>query len=63
VAVFDLGGGPRHRLFLSNLLGRGLVGRFDGSAMPETPAAPVDATPAAAEAVKRLLQARTVMSG
>jgi mitochondrial fission protein ELM1 len=63
VAVFDIGGGPRHTRFVSNLVERGLVSRFDGSAMLLERSEPTDATPAAAEAVRRLLYARTGMSG
>ena len=59
VAVFDLGGGARHQRFLGNLLERGLVSRLDGSPWPQAPEGPVNATPFAAEAVLRLLQART----
>ncbi len=62
-AVLDIGGGPRHVRFLANLVQRGLVTRFDGSAMGPGPRAPIDATPAAADAVRALLYARTGVSG
>jgi hypothetical protein len=54
VAVFDIGGGQRHALFLRNLVERGVVALFDGTATPER-SQPIDATAGAAEAVRRLL--------
>lgn len=58
VAVFDLGGGARHRRFIANLAERRIVSLLDGSPWLQ-PYGPVDATPAAGEAVRRLLYART----
>jgi mitochondrial fission protein ELM1 len=58
VAVFDLGGGARHRRFIANLSERRIVSLLDGSPWLQ-PQVPVDATPAAGEAVRRLLYART----
>lgn len=57
VAVFDTGGGGRrHRRFLANLMERGVVSRAgDG---PFLAGAGLNATPAAVEAVRRVLAAR-----
>jgi mitochondrial fission protein ELM1 len=57
-AVFDLGGGPRHARFLANLVERGVVGLLDGSPMPQSAGAPINATPGAAERVRELLEAK-----
>ena len=59
VAVFDIGGGRRHGRFVENLVERRLVSRADGGAfLPETGGAGLNATPAAVEAVRRLIEAR-----
>ncbi len=57
-AVSNIGGGERHAKFLANLVQRGIVSLLDGSPMPEGASAPVNATPAAAERVRRLLESR-----
>lgn len=58
VAVFDIGGGARHAKFLANLVQREVVGLLDGSPMPPSAGGPINATPAAAERVRRLIQAK-----
>ncbi|MDB5460765.1 MAG: hypothetical protein JWO72_2506 [Caulobacteraceae bacterium] len=57
-AVFDLGGGARHARFIQNLVDRRLVVRLGEG--PFLPAAGegTNATPAAIEAVRRLVEAR-----
>lgn len=56
--VFDIGGGARHAKFLANLVQRGIVGLLDGSPTPQGANTPINATPAAAERVRGLLQAK-----
>lgn len=59
VAVFDLGGGKRHARFVENLLGRRLVSAADGGPFLEPGDGPApNATPAAVEAVRRLVAER-----
>jgi uncharacterized protein len=62
VEVFDLGF-ARYAPFLTALEGRGLIRRFTGDASPPPARPPVNATPDAAAAVRRLLQGRTGVSG
>jgi mitochondrial fission protein ELM1 len=62
VEVFDLGF-SRHAGFVQDLIDRGFARRFDGDPNPPITSAPVNATAAAAEAVRALLQARTGVSG
>jgi mitochondrial fission protein ELM1 len=63
VEVFGPDGGPRHARFLRGLLEQGLVRRFTGDPVAARPGGPIDATGTAAAAVRRLLQARTGVSG
>jgi mitochondrial fission protein ELM1 len=63
VSVFDIGGGTRHARFLENLTGRGLIGRLETGGFPAAGDAAANATPAAIEAVRRLIYARTTSSG
>jgi mitochondrial fission protein ELM1 len=63
VEVFGPDGGERHAAFLKGLLDKGLVRRFTGDAVPAKAGGPIDATEMAAEAVRRLLQARTGLAG
>jgi len=56
VAVFDLGGGKRHRRFIDNLVERKIVSLADGG--PFVAGTGLNSTPQAAEALRRLLQAR-----
>jgi mitochondrial fission protein ELM1 len=63
VEVFGAGGGRRHRLFLGGLVEKGLVRPFAGDPTPPPAGGPIDATARAAEAVERLLYARTGASG
>lgn len=59
VAIFDIGGGKRHARFIENLFERGLASRADGGRfLPTSEAAAVNATPAAVEAVRRLVAER-----
>ena len=62
VEVFDLGF-ARYRTFLGDLLERGLIRRFEGDPRPPVTAGPVNATLEAADAVRRLIQTRTAVSG
>jgi len=57
-AVFDLGGGARHARFLQNLADKGLVSRLGEGDFPAPAAEGINATPAAIEAVRRLMAAR-----
>jgi mitochondrial fission protein ELM1 len=57
-AVFDLGGGARHARFIENLVARGLVSRLGQGDFPAPSAEGLNATPAAIEAVRRLIEAR-----
>ena len=56
VAVFDLGGGKRHRRFVQNLVERQIVSLADGS--PFTAGTGLNSTPQATEALRRLIEAR-----
>ena len=58
VEVFGDDGGARHSLFLNGLLDRGLVRRFSGDPVSAKAGGPIDATAIAAQAVRRLLEAR-----
>ncbi|QUD87216.1 mitochondrial fission ELM1 family protein [Phenylobacterium montanum] len=58
VEVFGPDGGRRHAAFLHGLLAKGLVRRFLGDPVPPPAGGPIDATEAAAAAVRSLLQAR-----
>ncbi|HEY1561696.1 MAG TPA: mitochondrial fission ELM1 family protein [Caulobacteraceae bacterium] len=62
VEVFDLGF-ARHVGFVQDLVERRLVRRFEGDPSPPETSGPVNATIEVAEAVRRLLQARTGVSG
>jgi len=63
VEVYGEAGGARHAVFLSGLKTRGLVRDFTGELAPPPAGGPIDSTAIAAEAVKRLLYARTGVSG
>jgi mitochondrial fission protein ELM1 len=58
VEVFGDDGGARHSLFLNGLLDRGLVRRFTGDPVSAAAGGPIDSTAIAAQAVRRLLEAR-----
>ena len=58
VEVFGDDGGARHSLFLNGLLDRGLVRRFSGDPVSAKAGGPIDSTAIAAQAVRRLLEAR-----
>ena len=59
VAVFDIGGGRRHRRFIDNLEARGLVSLADGRPFLRAGAGErTNATPQAADAVRRLIMNR-----
>jgi mitochondrial fission protein ELM1 len=58
VEVFGPDGGARHALFLKGLLDKGLVRRFTGDPLTAPPGGPVDATQTAANAVRKLLEAK-----
>ncbi len=62
VEVFDLGF-HRYAPFLGGLIEAGLTRRFEGDPAPPPARPPVNATLAAAAAVRRRLQARTGVSG
>lgn len=62
VEVFDLGF-ARHVDFVQDLVDRRLARRFEGDPTPPETSGPVNATMQAAEAVRRLLQARTGVAG
>jgi mitochondrial fission protein ELM1 len=63
VEVWGDDGGTRHGLFLNGLIDTGLVRRFTGDPAPSKAGGPIDATAIAAEAVRKLLYARTTVSG
>lgn len=56
VAVFELGGGRRHRRFIHNLVKRGIVSLLDGS--PFVPGTGLNSTPEAVAALQRLIGTR-----
>jgi mitochondrial fission protein ELM1 len=56
VAIFELGGGKRHRRFVSNLADRKIVSLADGS--PFVAGTGLNSTPEAAGALRRLIEAR-----
>ena len=60
VEVFGDDGGARHSLFLKGLLDKGLVRRFTGDPVSAKAGGPIDSTAIAAQAVRRLLDVRTV---
>ena len=62
VEVFDLGI-PRYRGFIAGLIASGRVRRFAGDPASPPAGASINATDAAADAVRALLQARTGVSG
>jgi uncharacterized protein len=62
VELLDLGF-ARHTGFTQSLVDRGLVRRFEGDPVPPASSGAVNATLAAAEAVRALIQARTGVSG
>lgn len=62
VEIFDLGF-ARHVAFVQDLVDRRLARRFEGDPSPPETSGPINATVVAASAVKRLLQARTGVSG
>ena len=59
VEVFGAPQNARHATFLQTLLDEGLIDRFTGGPVAARDRRPVDATDAAAQAVRRLLEART----
>ena len=59
VEVFDLAM-PHFSLFIDPLLAAGALGRFAGDPQPQPRREPIDATPLAAQAVRRLFQARSL---
>jgi mitochondrial fission protein ELM1 len=61
VDVFGKPQNGRHAMFLQTLIEDGLIVPFDGGPVVPRAAAPVDATGEAAQAVRRLLEARTGM--
>jgi hypothetical protein len=63
VEIFGADGGRRQAEFVAGLIGRGLARRFEGEPEAPPPRAPVDATAEAAQAVRRMLAARTGVSG
>jgi mitochondrial fission protein ELM1 len=63
VEIFGDEGGRRQAAFIAGLIGGGLVRRFDGDPSPPPAHPPLDATRAAAQAVRRMLAARTGSSG
>jgi len=63
VEVFGHDGGRRHAEFLKGILAQGLVRRFEGDPEPAPARAPINATETVAEAVRKLVQARTAASG
>jgi mitochondrial fission protein ELM1 len=63
VEVFGEEPGQRQAAFIAGLVAQGLVRPFQGDPAPLPSRAPVDATGAAAQAVRRLLAARTGVSG
>ena len=62
VELFDLGF-RRHARFIQGLVERGLARRFEGDPSPPDTTGPVNATLEAAAVVRKLLQARTGVSG
>ncbi len=63
VWVLDLGGGARHAAFLGNLVKRRLVALLGDPTPPVGLVSPISTTQLVAEAVRRLLYARTGRSG
>jgi mitochondrial fission protein ELM1 len=63
VEIFGAEGGRRQAAFIATLVDQGLVRRFTGDPAPPPAHAPVDATAMAAQAVRRVLAARTGASG
>jgi hypothetical protein len=63
VEIFGADGGRRQGAFVAGLIEQGLVRRFEGDPAPPPARAPVDATGAAAQAVRAMLAARTGVSG
>jgi mitochondrial fission protein ELM1 len=62
VELLDLGF-PRHRGFVQGLVDQGFARRFQGDPVPPPPPPPSDPTARVAERVRRLVQARTGVSG
>ncbi len=58
VEVFDLGG-ERHAPILDRLIDAGLVARFEGSGTPARTKGPLNSTTVAADAVRKILDARS----
>ncbi|MDR3512844.1 MAG: mitochondrial fission ELM1 family protein [Caulobacteraceae bacterium] len=63
VEVFGPEGGRKQAEFVAGLVARGLVRRFEGDPAAPPARAPVDSTGVAAQAVRRMLAARTGASG
>jgi mitochondrial fission protein ELM1 len=63
VEVFGAAGGRRQGAFVAGLIKAGLARPFEGDPAAPPPHAPLDATGAAAQAVRALLAARTGRSG
>jgi mitochondrial fission protein ELM1 len=63
VEIFGAAGNARHAQFLDGLVARGQVRRFEGDPVPGLVGGPIDATAAAAAAVRQLLAARTGVAG
>jgi hypothetical protein len=63
VEVFGEADGRRQGLFIDGLVRRGLLRRFEGDPSPPPAHAPLDSTGQAAQAVRRLIAARTGVSG
>jgi mitochondrial fission protein ELM1 len=63
VELFGADGGRKQADFVRGLIGKGLARRFEGDPAPQPTRAPVNATGAAAQAVRRMLAARTGVSG
>lgn len=63
VEIFGAEGGRKQQAFIGGLIARGLVRPFAGDPAPPPARAPIDSTGEAAQAVRRLLSARTGRSG
>ncbi len=63
VEIFGGEGGRRQGAFIAGLIDQGFARWFEGDPSPPPPRAPIDATGAAAQAVRRMLAARTGASG